>query len=98
MTNRTDQIVRAIWGGTEGGTYSIGWPRLIDRLGYTPTPDDIAAVLDTGTVRQIPGGGGPASFRVNITPDDLHAYSVSEDARPDPAVRSDVTIYGAGGA
>ncbi len=80
---RTDQILRELWYGTDQGTLTIGWPRLLDRLTFTPTPEDIQAVLDTKLVEQIPGGGGPSRFRVTVTLEDLIHQSTGLINDPD---------------
>ena len=73
MTDRTTQIVRAIWDLTHAGQYTVKAYRVSDQIGPL-TPLDVEEVLDTGLVAQIPGMGGPSSFRMTVTLDDLMQF------------------------
>ena len=77
MNERTEQIVRAIWDITQCGQYTVRAYRVAERVGPL-TVDDVTDLLATGVVTQIDGMGGPSSFRMAVSADDLHAYSVGE--------------------
>ena len=70
---RTDEILSALWEASQGGRFTVRKYRVADMTGSALTPDDDRAVLDTGLVVEVPGLGGPSSYRFTIAPDDLRA-------------------------